>query len=85
MCSGTPAPGVLYGVLQGGAPRGCSLRYFTPCASTDLAPYADLVLYVSRDDGMLAGVRAKVSTHVRGAVGAPVSTWAYLCVPVRTP
>ncbi len=61
--------------------RARSLRYFMPCASADLAPYADLVLYVSRDDGMLAGIREKVSTHVRGTVGAPVSTHEYLCVP----
>ena len=42
--------------------RAGSLRYFTPCASADLAPYVDLVLYMSRDDGMLPGVRAKVLT-----------------------
>ncbi len=42
-------------------PQG-SLRYFTPCASADLVPYVDLVLYVSRDDGMLPGVRAEVLT-----------------------
>ncbi len=58
-----PPPGVLeyYGVLTV-RHRAQPLRYFTPCASADLAPYADLVLYVSRDDGMLAGVRAKVLT-----------------------
>jgi hypothetical protein len=33
-----------------------------PCASADLSPYVDLVLYMSRDDGMLPGVRAKVLT-----------------------
>jgi hypothetical protein len=36
-----------------------------PCASTDLAPYADLVLYVSRDDGMLPTVRKKVLKGTR--------------------
>jgi hypothetical protein len=36
-------------------------RYFTPCASTDFVPYVDLVLYLSRDDGMLKGVREKAS------------------------
>ena len=40
-------------------------RYFTPCESTIFAPHIDLVLYISRDDGMLAPVAIRAIARTR--------------------
>ena len=38
-------------------------RYFQPCESELFTPYIDLVLYISRDDGMLERAREKIDAE----------------------